>query len=73
MGRGQTHNTQTHKQTLLLLDQFGPEGRVGEKINPLKQILVYLYVHHVHINLQVNSLFIIIYETIQVKKKLLQS
>ena len=29
MGRGQTH-TQTHTQTLRLLDQLGPEGRVGE-------------------------------------------
>ena len=32
MGRGQTHKTQTtHIQTLQLLDQLGPEGRVGEK------------------------------------------
>ena len=31
MGRGQTHNTQrTHRQTLQLLDQLGPEGRVAE-------------------------------------------
>ena len=29
MGRGQTH-TQTHTRTCRLLDQLGPEGRVGE-------------------------------------------
>ena len=29
-GKG-TSNTQTDKQTLWLLDQLGPEGRVGEK------------------------------------------
>ena len=28
--RGQSHNTQTRKQTFWLLDQLGPEGRVGE-------------------------------------------
>ena len=31
MGRGQT-NTQTNTRTCRLLDQLGPEGRVGEKV-----------------------------------------
>ena len=35
MGRGQTDiqtDTQIHRRTCRLLDQLGPEGRVGEKV-----------------------------------------
>ena len=39
MGRGQT-NTQTHTRTCQLLDQLGPEGRVGE--NPPYRTLLNL-------------------------------
>ena len=39
MGRGHQTDTQTHRQTLWLLDQLGPEGRVAEKY-----IFAYLHI-----------------------------
>ena len=35
MGRGHQTDTQTHTRTSRLLDQLGPEGRVGENCKDL--------------------------------------
>ena len=46
MGKGQTdRHTHTHTRTCRLLDQLGPEGRVGEKNKVIQEEGGIKYVH----------------------------